>query len=258
MLDRGIVMVSFYGSLSTELYDIDKYIGKSFGDVEYYSKRLEGVKGKILEPAVGNGRILIPLLHKGLNIEGFDLSDDMLQLCKKNCVESELTPNLYSLNMCNFSLEQKYEAIIIPTGSFLLLHQREDSLKALKCFYDHLEDGGRLIVDTFLPDSFEKGYVSTRVFKNQDGDSITLEEVLVDVDYINQFTITHNKYQKWENTKLIDTELEIFPLKWYGVEEFRGILQDIGFKDVTISSDYEYNKYPTNGSQVFTYEAIKE
>lgn len=83
MLDRGIVMVSFYGSLSTELYDIDKYIGKSFGDVEYYSKRLEGVKGKILEPAVGNGRILIPLLHKGLNIEGFDLSDDMLQLCKK-------------------------------------------------------------------------------------------------------------------------------------------------------------------------------
>ena len=85
-----------------------------------------------------------------------------------------------------------------------------------------------------------------------------MEEVLVDVDYINQFTITHNKYQKWENTKLIDTELEIFPLKWYGVEEFRAILQDIGFKDVTISSDYEYNKYPTNGSQVFTYEAIKE
>lgn len=94
MLDRRLEMVSFYGSLSTELYDIDKYIGKTFGDVEYYSERLEGVKGKILEPAVGNGRILIPLLHKGLNIEGFDLSDDMLRLCKK-IVQKESFHQIY-------------------------------------------------------------------------------------------------------------------------------------------------------------------
>lgn len=54
-------MSCFYGKLSSEVYHIDKYIGKSYGDVEYYDEKL---KGKILEPTVGNGRILIPLLEK--------------------------------------------------------------------------------------------------------------------------------------------------------------------------------------------------
>ncbi|MDQ0214014.1 SAM-dependent methyltransferase [Oikeobacillus pervagus] len=251
-------MVSFYGKLSAEVYDLDKFIGKSFGDVEYYSERLKDIKGRILEPAVGNGRILIPLLEKGLNIEGFDLSLDMLNLCKKHCAERGLSPRLSQLNMSDFSLEQRYEAIIVPTGSFLLLHQREDSLNALRCFYEHLEMGGRLILDLFLPESFQTGYVSTRMIKNQEGDSITLEEILVDVDQINQFTVTHNKYQKWRHSKLVDTELEYFPLRWYGVEEFRSILKNIGFRDVVVSSNYQFNTFPTNKNQIITYEAVKK
>ncbi|WP_431027075.1 class I SAM-dependent methyltransferase [Lysinibacillus sp. LZ02] len=250
-------MVSFYGQLSTEVYDIDKFIGRSFGDVEYYFERLKGVKGRILEPAVGNGRILIPLMEKGLNVEGFDLSEDMLNLCEKHCAERGLSPNLHKLNMSHFVLEHKYEAIIVPTGSFLLLHQRIDAVNALSCFYDHLEVGGRIIIDTFLPTSFQKGYVSTRVIKTPEGDTITLEEILVDVDQINQFTMTHHKYQKWRNSKLVDTELEYFPLKWYGVEEFRSILKEIGFEDIIISSNYQYNTYPTDAAQIITYEAVK-
>lgn len=54
-------MLSYYSKLSSEVYDIDKYIGLSFGDVEFYRERLASCKGNILEPGVGTGRILIPL-----------------------------------------------------------------------------------------------------------------------------------------------------------------------------------------------------
>ena len=250
-------MSILYGKLSSEVYEIDKYIGKSFGDIEYYFERLKEIKGKILEPAVGNGRILIPLLERGVEIEGFDFSKDMLELLDKNCMERGIHTKITKLDMSKFSLNEKYKAIIIPTGSFLILHKLEVAINALKCFHEHLEEDGKLILDLFLPDNFQEGYISKRVFTNEQGDVITLEETLVEIDLINQVTIYHNLYEKWRKGKLIDSELEIFPLKWYGVEEFRRILEETGFKDITISSDYRYNQYPTERSQIITFEAMK-
>src|SRR5690625_2474940 len=119
-------MLGYYNILSAEVYDLDKHIGRSFGDVEFYSDRLASCEGKILEPGVGTGRILIPLLEKGLNVEGFDVSEDMLKICRKNCERRGLNPKLLTAKMESFSLDEKYEAIIIPTGTFLLLHRRED------------------------------------------------------------------------------------------------------------------------------------
>ncbi|WP_289889746.1 hypothetical protein [Virgibacillus pantothenticus] len=84
-----------------------------------------------------------------------------------------------------------------------------------------------------------------------------LEETLVKIDQINQFAVYHNRYEKWRQGKLMDSELEIFPLKWYGVEEFRLILEKTGFTSMVISSDYKYNQYPTKTSQIITFEATK-
>lgn len=78
-------MLAYYNRLSSEVYDIDKYIGLSFGDVEFYRERLASCKGNILEPGVGTGRILIPLLEKGFEVDGFDISEDMLEICRNNC-----------------------------------------------------------------------------------------------------------------------------------------------------------------------------
>lgn len=78
-------MLGYYNKISSEVYDIDKYIGLSFGDVEFYSDRLAACKGSILEPGVGTGRILIPLLEKGLYVDGFDVSEEMLKICRTNC-----------------------------------------------------------------------------------------------------------------------------------------------------------------------------
>ncbi len=63
-----------YGALATEVYELDKPIGHSFGDVEYYIRQLSGVSGRILEPAAGTGRVLIPLLEAGFELEGLDSS----------------------------------------------------------------------------------------------------------------------------------------------------------------------------------------
>jgi len=249
-------MFSYYSKLSSEVYNLDKYIGLSFGDVEFYYDRLASCEGPILEPGIGTGRILIPLLEKGLNVEGFDVSADMLAICRANCEQRGLKPKLFEEKMESFSINKKYEAVIVPTGTFLLLHKREDSIQALKKFYHHLSNGGRLIIDIFLQTDFTIGNISTRTWETKDGDMITLESKITEVDYINQYTISHHRYEKWRNGQLIQTELERFPLRWYGVEEFKQILEQIGFEDIVISADYQFGQYPTEPNQTITFEAV--
>ena len=249
-------MLSYYSKLSSEVYDIDKYIGLSFGDVEFYSERLADCQGKILEPGVGTGRILIPLLERGLDVDGFDVSTEMLDICQTNCDQRGLQPNIFEGKMESFSLDEKYEAIIVPTGSFLLLHSREESIKALHNFHDHLTNGGRLIIDTFLQTDLSTNNVSTRTWQPKDDEMITLETKIVEVDHINQHTVSHHRYEKWRGGELIQTELEQFPLRWYGVEEFKTILEQVEFEDIVISADYKYGQYPTHPEQTITFEAV--
>ncbi|UCZ55056.1 class I SAM-dependent methyltransferase [Bacillus shivajii] len=248
-------MLGYYSKLSSEVYELDKYIGLSFGDVEFYSDRLASCTGDILEPGVGTGRILIPLLESGLKVDGFDVSPEMLKICRNNCEKRGLNSKLFKGHMESFSLDTEYEAIIVPTGTFLLLHRREDSIKALKNFYNHLSNGGKLILDTFLQTDLSNDNTSTKAWESKNGKILTLESKVVEVDYINQYTISHNRYEKWDNGELIQTELERFPLRWYGVEEFKLILEEIGFKDIIISADYKYGQYPTDSSQIITFEA---
>jgi len=63
------------------------------------------------------------------------------------------------------------------------------------------------------------------------------------------------KYEKWKDGKLIDTELQEFCLRWYGVEEFTLLLKDIGFTNITCSSNYAYGKFPTHSNEIITFEA---
>lgn len=249
-------MLSFYGRLSSEVYDMDKPIGHSFGDVEFYINKLESCKGPILEPATGTGRILIPLLEKGLHVDGFDSSKEMLNICEANCNKRGLNPRIFQAKMESFSLDTKYDAIIVPTGTFLLLHKREDSIKALQNFYKHLSNGGRLILDIFMQTDYSIGTVSTRTWECSNGGVITLESKNVEVDYINQYIISHGRYEKWRDGVLLQTELEYFPLRWYGVEEFKLILENIGFEDIVISSGYKYGRYPSSSEEVITFEAV--
>ncbi|MGM0884893.1 MAG: class I SAM-dependent methyltransferase [Bacillota bacterium] len=252
---------SYYGELCTEVYDLTKEIGQSIGgDLEYYCGRLKHCKGRILEAMVGSGRIIIPLLESGLDVDGVDYSPTMLASCRQRIEELGLKANLFESNLQELSLPNQYEAIIIPGGSFLLIEKREDSLTALRRLYDHLLPGGRLMLDLFLPDNnFEVGqFGGTSTFNIPNGDIITMEGKLVEADIFNQYKVSYLKYEKWRNGSLIQTELQRFAVRWYGIDEFKLILESVGFSDVVVSADFEYGKKPTNGKQKYIYEAIKK
>ena len=244
-----------YGELATEAYDIDKPIGHSFGDVEFYLERLSSCGGRILEPAVGTGRVLISLLKAGLAVEGVDSSPEMLAVCRSRCEERGLKPVLHEADVRSLSLPDRYEGIIIPARSFLLIERREESLGALRCLREHLVPGGRLILDLELQTDFRTDAVSTRTWESPQGEAIAMESKVVGVNFVEQYTVSHLRYDKWRDGELVKTELQRFPLRWYRLEEFELVLRSEGFTDMVVSADYGHARRPSHAEHTFTFEA---
>jgi len=44
----------------------------------------------------GAGRVLLPLLHAGIDVDGCDISKDMLHYCRSKADSEAFRPNLYN------------------------------------------------------------------------------------------------------------------------------------------------------------------
>lgn len=137
--------------MCTEVYELTKPVGGEYPDVPYFVRHLSEMGGRILEAMVGTGRLLIPLLQAGLNVEGIDSSPDMLAACRRNCVARGLTPVLYEGSIENLNVSGLFSAIVVTLGSFMLLESRTAAIAALQACTKHLEPNGKLFVNLELP-----------------------------------------------------------------------------------------------------------
>ena len=249
-------MQNRYGKLASWVYNLDKPVGRSFGDREYYRQRLEHCDGgPILEPAVGNGRILIPLLEAGYAIEGFDASVEMLDYCRDECRKRNLSASLTRQTFESFSYDKRFAAVIIPAGSFQLITDAASADAVLRRFHDCLAPDGRLIVDLDPIGGFLGPSGSVRSWVTEDGDLLTLTDHRVETDHVAQTTLSHLRYEHWQGGNLVATELDLFKLRWWGVNEFSLALRAAGFEDVVVSGNYQHGRAPRKDDEIISFEA---
>lgn len=247
-------MTFAYGDLCARIYDLDKPIGHSFGDVEHYTRRLAGVTGPILEPAVGTGRILIRLLRDGFDVRGYDLSEQMLAVCRTNAAREGVEASVSVGDMLTHRDRGAYQAVIVPCGSLILLPDRDAATTVLRNFHENLKPGGRLILDIPAP-SFDSALPPMRHWWD-DTDLLTMQTMHVAVDQLAQQVTQWLRYELWRDDTLVTTQLQIFRLLWFGLAEFTEMLRSAGFEDVAVVGDYS-DDAPTSTSGIWTFEAIK-
>lgn len=227
-----------YKKISSEVYEATKPVGKSIdGDLEYYYNLIKDIDGHILEAGVGTGRLLIPYIQKGLKVDGVDLSKHMLDICKQNCINHNIETDLYLQDLKELDIDRKYDAIIMPTGSFCLITDIDDMYNVLKSFKKHLTRDGKLILDLSFPVDFKEGE-RVSLIKLDDKTNIVLYSHSISMDIIEQRIYSINKYEKWVEDKLVDTEIAEFNMNWYGIREFIYILKAVGFNDITYEFGY--------------------
>lgn len=246
-----------YGRLAALAYEVDKPAGHSFGDVEFYRDALADVAGPVLEPAVGSGRILVPLLQAGVAVEGFDASAEMLLHCRKACEAAGHSPRLWQDRFESFQVEPgSYDAVIVPVESFQLVTDFDAAIDVLKKFRMCLKPGGKLVIDIGTLASFFSPAHRARSWDIEGDQRITLVETPTGQDDVRQIAQWQLRYELWHGGKLVDSELDLFALRWWGLEEFKMALAEAGLRTTAVHGDYVRGAAPATGHGTLTFEAL--
>jgi SAM-dependent methyltransferase len=127
----------------------------SRGDVPFWQSLAEETGGPVLELGCGTGRLLLPMAEAGLQITGLDLSPQMLAAAERKLMQMDESARkrvrLCHGNMAEFSLDQQFGTIVIPSRNLQILLTRDEQRSCLKRCARHLREGGRLVVQVFNP-----------------------------------------------------------------------------------------------------------
>ena len=121
--------------------------------LRFYRSNLQGITGPVLECACGSGLIFLPLLATGLDLYGFDISKPMLNKLKVKAEAqgfADIDDRVSVQTLESFRYEKVFDAIIIPSNTFVMLTTQDDQVKALKNIYDHLARDGKFLLDLRL------------------------------------------------------------------------------------------------------------
>lgn len=240
-------------------------------EVPYYLSKIEQFGQPVLDLACGAGRVLLPLLEQDIDIDGCDISEDMLRFCGQKAKRAGFDPNLYRYSMHAFDIPRKYKLIYI-CDSFGLSGSRENDLETLKRCHAHLEDGGALIVNLqtdysdpdwwslwlsenrkSLPEPWpEKG--SGRI--GSDGGEHFGQFRLAAFNPLEQSYVREVCLEKWVNGKLDKAEAYTLRGNIYFKNEMLLMLKVAGFDQISVCGEYT-EETATSDHEELNFTAIK-
>lgn len=121
-------------------------------DIPFYLDYAKEAGSPVLDLAAGTGRVAFELAKKGHEVVAIENSSAMLEVFRKELSQHESSISkrirLIEADMRDFSLNRKFQLIIIPT-SFGHALTSDEQLSLLRCVYNHLESNGLFILDLF-------------------------------------------------------------------------------------------------------------
>ncbi|MGZ3770334.1 MAG: class I SAM-dependent methyltransferase [Bdellovibrio sp.] len=132
-----------------DLYDA--FHMKFSHDFSFYNDFLSK-SSNCLELGAGTGRLTIPLKKSGIEIEGLDLSIEMLKTAQRNAKNSGVHVTFHHADARNFVLDKIFDTIIFPANGFLHINTYEDLFGFFTSVKKHLKPDGLLVLDLFNPD----------------------------------------------------------------------------------------------------------
>lgn len=186
------------------------------------------LRSPVLDAGCGAGRLLGPLRERGFEVDGCDVSADMIERCRQRAPDA--TPWVSALHQLD---PPRRYASIVCSGVLGLGSTRDEDIRALEQLHDALLPGGTLVLDN------EETPFSWRVRdwgERSDGE-ISLRhrvDAVDDADRCVHMTL------RAEITDGLSEEYPLTMRQWYR-EELLPLLHDAGFASVDVHTGVHEN-----------------
>jgi len=240
-------------------------------EIDYFRQFVEAGQ-PALDVACGAGRLLVPYVEAGLDVDGCDASADMVALCTEAMGAVGASPTLSCQPMHELDLSRRYRTIIV-CGGLGLGATRDQDQEALRRLYEHLEPGGRLVLDNEVPysdathwhlwpsgrrgDLPEPAQPPRERQLGSDGDEYALESRLLDLDPLRQQQAWEISAYRWRDGSLLEQERHRLTYNLYFCGELVMMLERAGFAHVDVRGEYN-DLPPTPDDRFLVYVATRD
>jgi len=132
-----------------DLYDLA--LASFAEDLEFWLDEARRARGPVLEVSCGTGRVLLHLIRHGVDADGVDLSEPMLEQLRAKAKGDGLEPHVYLADMRDFTTPRRYRRVFIPFNGFAHCETTQDQIRCLQCCREHLEPGGAVVLHMSYP-----------------------------------------------------------------------------------------------------------
>lgn len=222
-------------------------------EIDFFGGMIRRYGEPALDLACGTGRLLLPLLEQGLDVDGCDVSPDMIAECRRQAEEQSLAPDLFVQAVADLDPPRAYRTIYM-CGAFGLGDDRGGDIEGLRRSFKALEPGGALVFDHYLP------YESSRVWtywlpehqedlpkpwpdqgdrgRCANGEEIELRSRLVALDPLEQRLTRQMRARLYRDGQIVREEENDLMENLYFRNEVLLLLQHAGFGMVDVHQAY--------------------
>jgi SAM-dependent methyltransferase len=222
-------------------------------EIEYFQRRVEHAQ-PVLDAGCGTGRLLVPWLRAGLDVDGCDVSPDMIARCRERARSEGFDPSLFVQPLHELDPPRRYGSIVV-CGAFGLGSTRTQDEQALRRLRERLEPGGTLLLDNEVP------YANTNMWPRwtkpgrdelpsawrppepewrsaEDGSEYSLQGQVLSFDPLDQSTQLVLLAQKRVESEVVAVEEHRLSLRMYFRDELLMMFERAGFESVRVEAGY--------------------
>jgi SAM-dependent methyltransferase len=252
--------VNAYTSLEALLHDAFWAEEGEPAELQLLDETLREYPGPSLEIGCGSGRLLLPLLQKGHQVEGLELSSEMLELCRKAGESLSLEPVLYQGDMGSFDSGKTYSSVLVPAFTLQLA---ADPAAALAHFHRLLDPAGVLYLSVFIPwaelhrELPEDEWYDDHCARLPDGRSASVQ-TRHHLDRKARILERQHRYLLHAADGTLEAKHESEQtIRWFTARQLRGLLAKAGFEPIHAIADFDPEVPVDEEAQVITVVARK-
>jgi ubiquinone/menaquinone biosynthesis C-methylase UbiE len=234
-----------YRGLLAETWDLFRGDTSRWPDRPFYLSLIRRFGEPALDVGCATGRLLLDYLAQGVDIEGVDLSPEMLDLCRRKADALGLSPTLYQQAVEELDLPRRYRTILVPSSSFQLVTDPGRAREAMRRLYEHLEPGGALVMPFMVlwreGDALEHAEWQKTAEQERPEDGLVARRwSRTRYDPAEQLEHTEDRFELVRDGEIVASEQhERSPAtRWYTQEQARRLYEDAGFVDVELLHEF--------------------
>ncbi len=192
---------------------------------------------RLLDLACGTGRLAVKLAQSGYQVDGADLSADMLSMADQYAQENKIHLNLFESDMRDLGGLPMYGTVTCFDDSLCYLQNETDLKQTFQQVYNHLDSQGKFLFDVITPhqtDDVYPGYMYN--FQDDDRAFIWSSYAGEAVSHSVEHELTFFLYNPQKDA--YDAYNELHKERTYPVSHYLKDLREVGFDQVQVSTNF--------------------